>query len=160
MSELNIGDKAPQFTLPTDGEGQVSLKDYKGEKLVIYFYPKDDTPGCTKESCSFNDHLKQFEKIGANIIGISKCSVKKHDKFKEKYGLNFPLASDEESDVCEKFGVWVEKSMYGKKYMGIERSTFIIDEKGKIEHMWRKVKVPGHVEEVLSALSENSQKAA
>ena len=152
MSELTIGDAAPDFTLPTDGECEVTLSQFKGEKVVIYFYPKDDTPGCTKESCAFRDHKQDFESLGVQIIGISKDSVKKHDKFKAKYDLNFPLASDENSDVCERFGVWVEKSMYGKTYMGIERATFLIDEDGKIAQIWRKVKVPGHVEAVREAI--------
>jgi len=152
MSELNIGDKAPSFDLPTDNEGQASLEDYKGKKLVIYFYPKDDTPGCTKESCSFNDNLSQFNKLNVDIIGVSKCSVKKHNKFKEKYGLTFPLISDENGEMCEDYGVWKEKHMYGKKYMGIERSTFLIDENGKIKQIWRKVKVPGHIKNILEEI--------
>lgn len=152
MSELNTGDQAPDFTLPTDGNGKVSLSDYKGQKLVLYFYPKDNTPGCTTESCNFRDHKKSFEGLNAQIIGISKDSVKKHDNFKAKHDLNFPLASDENSDVCERYGVWKEKSMYGKKFWGIERSTFLIDEHGKIEKIWRKVKVAGHAEEVKTAL--------
>ena len=152
MTELNIGDAAPDFTLPTDGNGSITLSDYKGKKVVLYFYPKDDTPGCTKESCNFNENLSAFNKIDTQIIGLSKCSVKKHDKFKEKYGLQFLLASDEDNDTCERYGTWVEKNMYGKKYMGIERSTFLIDEQGKIAHIWRKVKVPGHVDDVLEKL--------
>lgn len=159
MSELNIGDQAPDFTLPTDGGGEVSLSDYKGKKVVLYFYPKDNTPGCTTESCDFRDHKQDFESINAHIIGISKDSVKKHDNFKAKYELNFPLASDENSDVCERYGVWKEKSMYGKTYMGIERSTFLIDEDGKIAHIWPKVKVKGHVEAVKAEL-EGLSKAA
>jgi peroxiredoxin Q/BCP len=151
MSELNIGDKAPSFALPTDNDGHVSLKDYKGKKLVIYFYPKDNTPGCTKESCAFNDNLKEFNKLNIDILGVSKCSVKKHNNFKEKYGLEFPLASDENNDMCENYGVWKEKSMYGKKYMGIERTTFLINEKGVIEQIWRKVKVANHVEEIIGS---------
>lgn len=152
MTALQIGDKAPDFTLPTDGNGTLTLSDLQGEKVVLYFYPKDDTPGCTTESCSFNDNLTALNKLNATVIGVSKCSVAKHDKFKAKYGLNFPLASDEESDVCEQYGVWTEKNMYGKKYMGIERSTFLIDENGNIEQIWRKVKVKDHVEAVLNAL--------
>lgn len=157
---LSIGDKAPDFTLPTDGGGEISLKKLKGQKVVLYFYPKDDTPGCTKESCSFNENLNKFNKLDVQVIGISKCSVKKHDKFKEKYGLKFPLASDEGSDTCERYGVWLEKSMYGKKYMGIDRSTFLIDEKGKITALWHKVKVDGHVEEVMATVKESNKKAA
>lgn len=154
MTQLNTGDMAPDFTLPTDGNGQIILSDLQGEKVVLYFYPKDDTPGCTKESCAFNDNLKDLNKLGVRVIGASKCSVQKHDKFKTKYGLNFTLASDEESDVCERYGVWVEKNMYGKKYMGIERSTFLINEDGKIAHIWRKVKVNGHVGDVMSKIKE------
>jgi len=159
MSELKIGDAAPDFTLPTDGNGEISLSKLKGQKVVIYFYPKDDTPGCTTESCGFRDHKQDFEKLNAQIIGISKCSVAKHDKFKAKYDLNFPLASDENSDVCERYGVWKEKNMYGKKYMGIERSTFLIDENGQIAQVWRKVKVKSHVEDVASAIEELAQAA-
>ena len=154
MSQLQVGDKAPDFTLPTDNDGEISLSQFKGQKVVLYFYPKDDTPGCTKESCSFNENLSAFNKMNAQVIGLSKCSVKKHNKFKEKYGLQFPLAYDEHSDVCEKYGTWVEKSMYGRKYMGIDRSTFLIDENGKIAHIWRKVKVPGHIEDVMSVMEE------
>lgn len=157
MPELTVGQTAPDFTLPTDGAGQVTLSQFGGQKLVIYFYPKDDTPGCTTETCDFRDHIKDLEKLGAQVIGISKDSVKSHDKFKAKYDLNFPLASDENSDVCERFGVWVEKSMYGKKYMGIERSTFLIDEQGKIAQIWRNVKVPGHVAEVAKAIKGLAQ---
>lgn len=153
MSNLNAGDKAPEFSLPTDGNGEITLSDFKGQKVVLYFYPKDNTPGCTTESCNFRDEKKDFEKLNTAIIGISKDSVKKHDNFKAKYDLNFPLASDEESDVCERYGVWTEKSMYGKKFLGIERSTFLIDENGKIEKIWRKVKVNGHVDEVKAAIN-------
>ena len=152
MTTLDIGQTAPDFTLPTDSNGSFTLSQQKGKKVVIYFYPKDDTPGCTTESCGFRDALPAFEKLNATVIGISKCSVKKHDKFKEKYALNFPLASDENGNVCETYGTWVEKSMYGKTYMGIERSTFLIDENGKIAAIWRKVSVEGHVAEVEKAL--------
>jgi peroxiredoxin Q/BCP len=160
MAELKVGSKAPDFKLPGDGGTTISLSDYKGQKVVVYFYPKDDTPGCTKESCGFNENLKAFTKLGTAIIGISKDSVKKHDKFKAKYGLNFPLASDEEGTTCEAYGTWIEKSMYGRKYMGIDRSTFLIDENGKIEQIWRKVSVTGHVEEVMEAIKESNKKAA
>jgi peroxiredoxin Q/BCP len=119
--------------------------------VVVYFYPKDDTPGCTSEACGFRDNLPAFRKVDAEIIGISKDSVARHDKFKAKYELPFTLAADEDGKVCEAFGVWVEKSNYGKKYMGIERSTFLIDGKGAVRSVWRKVKVDGHVEEVLAA---------
>jgi thioredoxin-dependent peroxiredoxin len=148
---LKVGDKAPDFTLPTDGGGKVSLKDLKGKKLVLYFYPKDDTPGCTTEACGFRDALPDFSKVKAAIVGISKDSAASHDKFKTKFKLPFPLASDEDGKVCEAYGTWVEKSMYGKTYMGIERSTFLIDETGVIRNIWRKVKADGHAAEVLAA---------
>lgn len=159
MSNLQPGDKAPDFTLPTDGNAEITLSSLKGQKVIVYFYPKDDTSGCTKEACEFTENIAAFNKAKVQVIGISKDSVAKHDKFKEKYGLKFPLASDENSDVCETYGVWVEKSMYGKKYMGIERATFLIDENGKIEEIWRKVKVSGHVEAVLEA-AQGKKKAA
>ena len=148
---VNEGEKAPDFSMPTDGGGSVSLKDLKGKAVVLYFYPKDSTPGCTKEACGYRDLMPDFSKVDAEIIGVSKDSVKRHDNFKAKYELPFLLASDEAGDVCERYGVWVEKSMYGKKFMGIERATFLIDAKGKVRNVWRKVKVPGHVEEVLEA---------
>ena len=153
MTPLQIGDSAPAFTLPTDGNTEITLSDYQGQKVILYFYPKDDTPGCTKESCSFNENLSALNQLNTNVIGISKCSVKKHEKFKAKYNLNFPLASDEDNTVCEAYGTWGEKSMFGKKYMGIERTTFLIDENGKIAHIWHKVKVDGHVEDVMKAIS-------
>ncbi|WP_428481743.1 thioredoxin-dependent thiol peroxidase [Pyruvatibacter mobilis] len=146
------GDKAPAFSMPTDGDGTAALKDFKGQPLVLYFYPKDDTSGCTKQAIGFSERLKDFEKAGAAILGVSRDPVKKHDKFKDKHDLTITLGSDEEGAVTEAYGVWVEKSMYGRKYMGIERSTFLIDGKGKIAQVWRKVKVPGHVDEVLDAV--------
>ncbi len=152
MSTLKIGDTAPDFTLPTDGNGEITLSDFKGKNVVLYFYPKDSTPGCTTESCDFRDAHPEFEKLNAQIIGLSKCSVKKHDNFKAKQSLNFPLASDENGNVCETYGVWQEKTMMGKKYMGIVRSTFLIDKNGKIAHIWNKVKVKGHVDDVKSVL--------
>jgi len=154
MTELKIGDRAPDFTLPTDGNGTITLSSLRGKNVVLYFYPKDDTPGCTAESCDFRDNLVSLEKMACAVIGLSKCSVKKHDKFKEKYSLNFPLASDENNTVCESYGTWVEKSMYGKKYMGIERSTFLIDKDGKIAALWRKVSVKDHVKDVKEALAK------
>ncbi len=159
MSELKIGNKAPSFTLPTDGDGKITLSDFKGEKVILYFYPKDDTSGCTAESCDFRDNLRKFKNLGVQIIGISKDSVASHDKFKAKYDLNFPLASDEDCKICDRYGVWKEKSMYGKKYMGIERSTFLIDEDGKIAQIWRKVKVTGHVDDVKEAAKGLAQAA-
>ena len=151
---LEIGDKAPDFTLPTDGSGTVSLKALKGKPVILYFYPKDDTSGCTKEACGFRDALPDFTKTGAAVIGVSKDGVASHDKFKKKYKLPFTLASDEDVAVAKRYGVWVEKSMYGRKYMGMDRSTFLIDGKGVIRGVWRKVKIPGHVEEVLAAAKE------
>jgi len=148
---LAEGDQAPNFTMPTDGGGSVSLADLKGEQVVLYFYPKDDTPGCTKEACAFRDAMPDFSKVKARIIGVSKDTVAKHDKFKAKYDLPFTLASDEDGSVCEDYGVWVEKNMYGRKYMGIERATFLIGADGAIKTVWRKVKVPGHAEAVLEA---------
>ena len=150
---LDIGDKAPDFTLATDGDGSVTLSKLKGKKVVLYFYPKDDTSGCTAEACAFRDMFPRFKKMDAVVIGISRDSVKAHDKFKKKYELPFTLGSDEEGEVTEKYGVWVQKSMYGRKYMGIERATFLIDEKGKIEQIWHKVKVPGHADEVMKAVN-------
>jgi len=150
--ELSVGDKAPAFTVAFDSKHSLTTEDLKGKKVVIYFYPKDDTPGCTIEAKDFRDHIKEFEKAGAMVIGVSKDSVKSHDKFKEKYCLPFPLASDEDGRMCEDFGVWVEKSMYGKRYMGIERATFLVDGGGIIRKIWRKVKVDGHVKEVLDAV--------
>lgn len=146
------GAKAPAFDLPADGGGRVKLKDFAGKTLVLYFYPKDDTSGCTKEALEFTAAEKKFEKAGAAIVGVSKDSVAAHDKFKTKHKLKVALGSDEDGKVVEAYGVWVEKSMYGKKYMGIERTTFLIDAKGVIRQIWRKVKVPGHVEEVLAAV--------
>jgi peroxiredoxin Q/BCP len=148
---FEVGDKAPDFALPSDGGGRVSLKALKGKTVVLYFYPRDDTSGCTAEACAFRDALPDFSKAKAAVIGISRDSVASHDKFKTKYDLPFPLVSDADGKVCEAYGTWVEKSMYGRKYIGIERATFLIDSKGVIRHIWRKVKVPGHAEEVLEA---------
>lgn len=152
MAELQIGDTAPDFSLPANGGETVSLSDHKGKKVVLFFYPKDDTPGCTKEAIGFTELLGDFEKAGAIVLGMSKDPVKKHDKFVAKHELGMPLLSDEEDEVTEAYGAWVEKSMYGKKYMGIERSTFLIGEDGKLLQIWRKVKVPGHVEAVLEVV--------
>ncbi|MEQ8506727.1 MAG: thioredoxin-dependent thiol peroxidase [Rhodospirillales bacterium] len=151
---LNVGDKAPDFNLPTDGGGTLALKDLKGKKVVLYFYPKDDTPGCTTEAQAFRDAIKTFEKAGAVIVGASKDSVARHDKFKTKYDLPFQLVSDEEGTLCESYGVWVEKNMYGRKYMGIQRATFLIDEKGVIRHIWPKVKVKEHADDVLEKIKD------
>jgi thioredoxin-dependent peroxiredoxin len=146
------GKKAPDFTAMTDGDKKLKLSDLRGRPVVLYFYPKDDTSGCTAEACGFRDALPDFSKVKAHVIGVSRDSVEKHDKFKKKYGLNFPLASDEDGRICEKYGTWVQKSLYGRKYMGIDRSTFLIDKTGAVTKVWRKVKVPGHVDEVLLAL--------
>jgi peroxiredoxin Q/BCP len=140
------------YTLPRDGGGEVSLADFAGRKVVLYFYPKDDTSGCTTEALDFTRLAPDFEAAVAAVIGVSKDSVKKHDKFKEKHGLAVILASDEAGDLCERYGVWAEKSMYGKKYMGIERSTFLIAADGRIARAWRGVKVPGHAQAVLDAV--------
>ncbi len=152
--KVKVGSKAPPIKLPATGGESFSLKSLIGKKVILYFYPKDDTPGCTKESCGFRDNLPDFTKVNAEVVGISKDSITKHEKFKAKYDLNFELASDEENTVCESYGVWKEKNMYGRKYMGIERSTFLIDEKGVLRAEWRKVKVPGHVESVLAAVQD------
>lgn len=148
---IAIGQPAPDFTLPTDGNGSVTLSALRGKNVVVYFYPKDDTSGCTTQACGFGEQLPHFEKLDATIIGISKDSVASHDKFKAKYKLPFTLASDADSDVTERYGAWAEKNMYGRKYMGIERSTFLIDKDGILRAEWRKVKVPGHVDAVLKA---------
>lgn len=149
---LEIGDRAPDFTLSTDDGGKVRLSDLKGQRVVLYFYPKDDTSGCTAEACQFRDLFRNFRRTDASIIGISRDSIASHGKFKKKYKLPFILASDEAGKVTERYGVWVEKRMYGRKYMGIERTTFLIDKKGTIRGIWRKVKVPGHAKEVLSSV--------
>lgn len=149
---LEIGDKAPEFTLPTDGDGSVSLAKLKGKKVVLYFYPKDDTSGCTAEACGFRDAFPDYGNTGAAVIGVSRDPVASHDKFKKKHQLPFILASDQSGEVTERYGVWVEKSMYGRKYMGIDRSTFLIDKDGTVRNVWHKVKVPGHVAEVLKAV--------
>jgi thioredoxin-dependent peroxiredoxin len=149
---VQIGDKAPDFTLPTDGNGTVTLSKLRGKPVVLYFYPKDDTSGCTAEACGFRDSFPDYGRTGATVIGVSRDSVASHDKFKKKYQLPFILASDSEGKVTEAYGVWVEKSMYGRKYMGIDRSTYLIDTEGVVRGVWRKVKVPGHVAEVLKAV--------
>ena len=148
---LEIGQIAPPVSLPRDGGDTVSLSDYAGQAVVLYFYPRDDTPGCTIEASGFTDMAAEFSAAGVVVLGVSKDSVKKHDKFRDKYALSVPLLSDEDGDVCERYGVWVEKNMYGKTYLGIERATFLIDGAGKIAQVWHKVKVPGHVEAVLDA---------
>ncbi|WP_027486354.1 peroxiredoxin [Allorhizobium undicola] len=152
MAELQIGDTAPDFTLPRDGGGTVSLNGHLGKPVVLYFYPKDDTSGCTTEAKDFSSLLPQFNAAGAVVIGLSPDSVKAHDKFTAKHGLSVILASDEEKSALQAYGVWKEKSMYGKTYMGVERTTFLIGKDGKIAAIWPKVKVAGHAEAVLKAV--------
>ena len=147
-----ISDTAPDFTLPVTGGGDVTLSALKGTPVVLFFYPRDDTPGCTKESIGFSEHLQAFETAGAKVFGLSRDTMAKHDKFAAKHELTVPLLSDEEGSVTEAYDVWVEKNMYGKKSMGIERATYLIGADGIIAQIWRKVKVPGHVEEVLEAV--------
>ena len=153
-SELAVGSKAPDFDLPVAEGETINLKGLKGKNVVLYFYPKDDTPGCTKEAIAFTQAKGDFEAANTTIIGVSADSLKKHEKFASKHDLAITLASDEENQAIEAYGVWVEKNMYGKKYMGIERATYLIDAEGKIAQVWRKVKVPGHVDKVLEAARE------
>lgn len=149
---IQEGDAAPEFALPGDDGRTVSLDDFKGRKVVLYFYPKDNTSGCTVEACEFRDSLPRIEEQGAVVIGVSPDPIRSHERFKRKYDLNFPLLADEDHAVAEAYGVWKEKSMYGRKYMGIERSTFLIDDEGRIEKVWRKVKARGHAEAVTESL--------
>jgi peroxiredoxin Q/BCP len=151
---LAIGSRVPDFTMPAMLMGEASRAKLKGKPFVLYFYPKDDTSGCTAEACGFRDALPAFDALDITVIGVSKDSMDSHRKFSEKYNLTFPLASDENTSVCEAFGVWVRKSMYGRTYKGIERSTFLIDAKGILRGIWRKVSVPGHVEEVKKAIEK------
>ncbi|ERP97817.1 alkyl hydroperoxide reductase [Labrenzia sp. C1B10] len=151
MSELAVGDVAPDFELEGDGGNRVSLSALKGKPVVVYFYPKDDTPGCTKEAIAFTEQSDAFAKLGVTIIGLSPDTAAKHDKFIAKHNLAIRLGADTEKEVAEAYGVWVEKSMYGKKYMGVERTTFLVGADGKIAEVWRKVKVPGHADAVLEA---------
>jgi peroxiredoxin Q/BCP len=153
MALLQVGDEAPDFTLPTDTENNLRLSQLRGKKVVLYFYPKDNTPGCTKEACDFRDHFAVFKKHNIEIFGISKDSAKAHVKFKQKYQLPFTLLVDANADVCEAYNVINKKSLFGKTFLGIQRSTFLIDEKGIIRAIWRKVKVPGHVEQLLNELN-------
>ena len=146
-----VGTKAPAFNLPTDGGGELSLNALKGKKVVLYFYPKDDTSGCTREAIDFNGMKEAFAKADAVVVGVSPDSAASHDKFKKKHGLDFPLIADEEKAMLEAYGVWVEKSMYGRKYMGVERTTLLIGADGRVAQVWNKVKVPGHADEVLAA---------
>ena len=148
---IEIGTKAPDFTASTDGGGSLTLSELQGKKVVLYFYPKDDTPGCTKQANQFTAHLDAFTEAGAIVVGVSKDPVKKHDKFVAKYDLKIRLVSDEDLSINEAYGVWIQKSMWGRKYMGTDRSTFLIDASGTVRQIWNKVKVPGHVDEVLVA---------
>ena len=152
VKELKEGDKAPEFTLKSTDGRDISLKDFRGKQVVLYFYPKDDTPGCTKEACDFRDNLARIRAKGAIVLGVSHDSVESHNTFREKYDLPFTLLSDEDKSVSQAYGVYKLRSLYGKEFMGIERTTFVIDEKGKIKRIFPKVKVEGHVEEVLQAL--------
>lgn len=149
--ELKIGDKAPDFSLPANGDKTVNLADFAGRQLVIYFYPKDNTPGCTTEAIDFTAALKDFDTANTDIVGVSADSVKKHENFIAKHNLGITLLADEEQKMLNDYGVWVEKNMYGRKFMGIERATYLIDSEGKISQIWRKVKVKGHVDAVLEA---------
>ncbi|MEE2524822.1 thioredoxin-dependent thiol peroxidase [Hyphobacterium sp. HN65] len=152
MGELTAGQKAPAFDMPTDGDGRVSLADLKGKIVVLYFYPKDSTPGCTNEAIDFSALSDDFEAAGAVVVGVSRDSVKRHDNFKAKNDLKVVLGADLDGKVTEDYGVWVEKSLYGRKYMGIQRATFLIDSQGLIQKLWPKVKVKGHAAEVLEAV--------
>ena len=156
---IEIGKKAPAFTLTADDGKKVKLSDLKGSPVVLYFYPKDDTPGCTKEACAFRDRQADLEPLGAKVLGVSPDTVESHVKFRDKFNLNFPLLADPDHAVAEKYGVWREKNMYGKKSMGIQRSTYLIDASGKVAKVWQRVQVDGHDEQVLQALRELQGKA-
>ena len=148
----DVGDQAPEFDLPADGGGRARLADYAGKAVVLYFYPKDDTSGCTAQAQGFTERAADFAAAGAVVVGVSKDPPKSHDKFKKKYGLDLVLASDEDTSLMQRCGVWIEKSMYGRRYMGADRSTFLIGPDGLIRRVWRKVSVPGHADEVLAAV--------
>ena len=149
---IEAGSAAPPFTAPTNDGGSLSLGSLRGKAVVLYFYPRDDTPGCTREAQEFTESLPAFAAAGAEIVGVSRDSAAKHDRFRAKYGLPFTLVSDADGDICERYDVWVEKKNYGRTYMGIERATFLIDPEGSVSKVWRRVKVPGHVEKVLEAV--------
>lgn len=151
---IEEGKKAPAFTLTADNGSKVRLSELAGTPVVLYFYPKDDTPGCTREACAFRDQKTKLKKLGAVVLGVSPDTVESHVKFRDKYKLNFPLLADADHKVAEKYGAWREKNMYGKKSMGIQRSTFLIDAKGKVAKLWKRVKVDGHDEQVIAALAE------
>ena len=152
---LTVGDKAPSFALLANGGNEISMESLLGKWVILYFYPKDDTSGCTKEAIEFTRLLKKFGKLGAVVVGVSKDDVETHDKFVKKHKLGVKLLSDVEGHLCESYGVWVEKNMYGRKYMGIERATFLINSEGMIDRIWRKVKVTGHAEAVLNAVKQS-----
>jgi thioredoxin-dependent peroxiredoxin len=154
MARLEAGDKAPAFTLPDQDEQRVALSSFKGAPVVVYFYPADDTPGCTKEACQFNDNLRAFDRSGVKVVGISPDGAAKHTRFREKYGLRFPLLSDPSHEVMEAYGAWGEKTMYGKKTTGTIRSTFLVDAKGVVRRAWYNVRADGHAAKVLEALGE------
>lgn len=156
--EVKPGDPAPNFDLPTAGGGRISLSALKAKRAVLYFYPKDDTPGCTQEALNFTEKAKAFAAAKVMVIGVSRDSVAKHDKFAAKHGLTVILASDEDGKVCERYGVWKEKTLYGRTFMGIERSTFLIGPDGKLTRIWRKVRVPAHVDEVLKEVNAKPEK--
>lgn len=151
VKELAVGDRAPAFELATDEGEEITSASLRGKPYVLYFYPKDDTSGCTKEAIAFTEHARKFGALGITVIGVSKDSVQSHEKFRKKYGLKVRLGSDPEKKIAEEFGVWVQKKLYGRSYMGMDRATFLIDSKGAIRQIWRKVKVPGHAEAVLAA---------
>ncbi|MDA3129906.1 thioredoxin-dependent thiol peroxidase [Aliibacillus thermotolerans] len=153
---VTVGEKAPDFTLPASNGKNISLSDYKGKKVVLYFYPKDMTPGCTTQACDFRDYMKEFEEVNTVILGVSPDPLDKHEKFIEKHGLPFPLLSDEEKEVAKMYGVWQLKKNFGKEYMGIVRSTFLIDEDGTLVKEWRKVRVKNHVADTLAYIKENA----
>lgn len=155
MAKVKIGGKAPAFTLLSDQGKKVSLSDYRGQKVVLYFYPRDDTPGCTRESCGFRDNLSEIKSKGSVVLGVSTDSVASHKGFKQKYALNFPLLSDPEKKMSQAYGVWKQKSLYGRKYMGLDRTTFLINEEGKISRVFPKVQVDGHLDEILAALGDS-----
>lgn len=157
MKELVVGDVAPDFKISIGENKQISLSELAGKYIVLYFYPKDNTPGCTVEARDFNSLLPEFKKLNTEIIGVSRDSLKSHDKFRNLFGLKFHLGSDTESSLCQQYGVWIEKSMFGKKYMGINRASFLINKEGKIAHIWPKVKIKGHAQEVLDKIKELSQ---
>jgi peroxiredoxin Q/BCP len=151
---LEEGKAAPDFTLAADDGKKVNLKTLRGQPVVLYFYPRDDTPGCTKEACAFRDRKKELTKLGAHVLGVSTDDVASHEKFRDKYELNFPLLADVDHKVAEKFGAWREKNMYGKKSMGIQRSTYLIDAEGKVQKIWKKVSVDGHDDQVIGELKK------